>query len=166
MSTYVMDGQLDETAKPQSDRDTGLLLVVGFDGSPPAERALRHAVRHLTGRSGRLEVVYVAQLPAGAAFSSSAVAAMRETLDEEEKTLRDGAASVLEQTGLPWHFQRRDGAVAHELLSVAEELGASAGPDSEVVIVLGGPAHRIHHYLSSVPQHVLRSDRFQVVVVP
>jgi nucleotide-binding universal stress UspA family protein len=166
MSTYIMDGQLDMAAPPQGDRDTRLLLVVGFDGSPPAARALQSAAQHLSGRSGLLEVVYVAQMPAGAAFSAGAVSATQEALDQEETELRARASSVLEGTGLPWHFQRRDGAVAHELLTVAEELAASSGPDSQVAIVLGGSAQRIHRYLHSVSQHLLRRDRFSIVVVP
>ncbi len=36
-----------------------LYLVVGYDGSPPATRALDAAVRLLHGRAGSIEVVYV-----------------------------------------------------------------------------------------------------------
>ena len=34
-------------------------LIVGYDESPPAARALDAAVRLLQGRSGRIDVVYV-----------------------------------------------------------------------------------------------------------
>jgi len=38
---------------------TGFLhLVVGYDGSPPASRALDGAVRLLQGRTGRIDVVH------------------------------------------------------------------------------------------------------------
>ncbi|HEX7268371.1 MAG TPA: universal stress protein [Streptosporangiaceae bacterium] len=38
---------------------TDLRLVVGYDGSPPASRALDAAASLLRGRTGRIEVVYV-----------------------------------------------------------------------------------------------------------
>jgi nucleotide-binding universal stress UspA family protein len=48
-----------------------LLLDVGFDGSPPAARALEAAVNLLQGRDSRIEVVYVAHMPSMAALSPS-----------------------------------------------------------------------------------------------
>jgi hypothetical protein len=51
-----------------------LHLVVGYDGSPPASRALDAAVRLLQGRIGRIEVVYVAHLSSLAALSPGAIA--------------------------------------------------------------------------------------------
>ena len=41
-----------------------LHLVVGYDGSPPAVRALDAAVRLLSGREGEIVVHYVAHLAA------------------------------------------------------------------------------------------------------
>jgi Universal stress protein family len=49
------------TNAPLSARD--LRLVVGYDGSPPAARAVDAAVNLLQGRTGRIEVVYVAHMP-------------------------------------------------------------------------------------------------------
>jgi nucleotide-binding universal stress UspA family protein len=46
------------TATPPA-RD--LHFVVGYDGSPPASRALESAVALMQGRTGRIEVVYVAE---------------------------------------------------------------------------------------------------------
>lgn len=50
---------MNATAPPTGN----LSLVVGYDGSPPAIRALDAAVRLLHGRTGSIEVVYVAHLP-------------------------------------------------------------------------------------------------------
>ena len=36
-----------------------LHLVVGYDGSPPASRALHAAILLLHGRTGRIDVLYV-----------------------------------------------------------------------------------------------------------
>src|SRR5689334_1233134 len=49
-----------------------VVVVVGFDGSKPAQRALDAAAGLLRGREGQLEVVYVAHVPATAALSKRA----------------------------------------------------------------------------------------------
>jgi hypothetical protein len=53
-----------------------LHLVVGYDGSPPASRALDGAVRLLQGRVGRIDVVYVAHLSSLVQLSPGAIAEM------------------------------------------------------------------------------------------
>ena len=52
---------------------TPLIMVVGYDGSPPARHALDHAADLLRDRKGALEVVFVAHLPVGATLSAAAV---------------------------------------------------------------------------------------------
>ncbi len=56
-----------------------LHLVVGYDGSPPASRALDAAVRLLQGRTGRIEVVYVAHLSSLVMLSVGAITEMEKT---------------------------------------------------------------------------------------
>jgi nucleotide-binding universal stress UspA family protein len=51
-----------------------LHIVVGYDGSPPASRALDAAARLLRGRTGRIEVVYVAHISSTAMLSAGALA--------------------------------------------------------------------------------------------
>jgi nucleotide-binding universal stress UspA family protein len=148
------------------DRTTRLRVIVGFDGTAPSERALRSALRLLSGRSGQLEVVYVASPPATVALSAGAIVEMRAGFDEEQRKLAESAESIIAPHGVAWHFQRRDGDVAHELLAVADDLAESGGEESRVGLVVGGSAHRIHRYLNSVPQRLIRCDRFSIVVVP
>ena len=64
-------------------------LVVGYDGSPPAGRALDAAVRLLQGGTGRIEVVYMAQLSSVAMLSPGAIA---DELIAAATTLRDAHA--------------------------------------------------------------------------
>ena len=71
---------------------TDLRLVVGYDGSPPASRALEAAVNLLQGRTGRIEVVYVAHLPSMAALSPGAVTELETNFDDVEQELRTMAA--------------------------------------------------------------------------
>ena len=67
------------TATPPA---TDLRFVVGYDGSPPATRALDAAVRLLQGRPGRIEVVYVGHMPSMAALSADAVVEIEEVWGE------------------------------------------------------------------------------------
>ena len=61
-----------------------LRLVVGYDGSPPAERALNAAVNLLQGRTGRVEVVYVAHMSSMAPLSPAAVIELETDFDKIE----------------------------------------------------------------------------------
>jgi hypothetical protein len=94
-------------------------LVVGYDGSAPAGRALDAAVRLLQGRTGRIDVVYVAQLSSFAMLSPGAIAEIESDFDEIEQELRTAAAEQLGDSGAAWEFQRRQGIVADELLAAA-----------------------------------------------
>lgn len=65
-----------------------------------------------------------------------------------------------------WHFQRRDGAIADNLLAVADDLRCSRGPDAEVFIVVGRSEHGYHHVLGSVPAALERHVHYPVLVIP
>jgi Universal stress protein family len=151
---------------PGANGEQSLVLVVGYDGTEPAKRALDAATRRLTGATGRMEVVFVAHVPATAAFAPQALASVEQGFDEEEAQLVDQVDAVLRTTGVKWHFQRRNGEVAPELLAAAKEQFDSEGPDTHLVLVLGGSAHKVDRYLNSTPVKVLRQDRFEVFVVP
>jgi nucleotide-binding universal stress UspA family protein len=143
-----------------------LVVVVAYDGSEPAQRALGAAAEMLRDRSGRIEVVYVAHVPGTAAFSAQAVVAVREGMDAEERELAGRVDETLAGTGLHWHFQRRNGEIARELLAAGEEQLDAEGPSAHIVLVVGGSAHKIDRYLNSTPVRVIRQDRFEVRVIP
>src|SRR5260370_15356964 len=129
---------------------TDLRLVVGYDGSPPAIRALEAAVNLLQGRTGRIEVVYVAHLPSMTALSPGAVAELEADFDDVEQELRTMAAEQLNCREQGWGFQRRQGLIAEELIAAAKDLGA-AQPDTTGVILVGSSSHRTHRAVGSVP---------------
>jgi Universal stress protein family len=143
-----------------------LIMVVGYDGSLPAQRALDQAANALQDRNGALEVVFVAHLPVGATFSAAAVAEVRQGLDEEARTLAEEVRGRLAGQDCSWHFQRRDGAVAAGLKAVAAELQSRYGDTAEIVMVVGGSAHWYHHVAGSVALDVVRADTFPALVVP
>ena len=59
-----------------------LYLVVGYDGSAPATRALDAAAALLRGRDGSIDVVYVPHVPSVDMLSPDAVVGMESTFDE------------------------------------------------------------------------------------
>ena len=144
-----------------------VVVVVGFDGSEPAQRALDAAAGLLHGREGQLEVVYVAHVPASAALSKRSETSALASADNVERRLADEVRARLEPTEPRWHFQPRDGSVADELIAVADELRRERGPEVDVVLVVGGPSRNHHHEIGgSVSLTLAEVDRFPVVVVP
>ena len=153
-----------------SSMDSGgsdqVVLVVGYDGTEPAQRALRAAADILERSPGRMEVVFVAHVPATASMAPPAIPAFREGFDQDAKDLEREVAEALASTHVKWHFQYRDGEIASELLAAGEEQLVSEGSNTRVVLVVGGSARKIDRYLNSTPTKVVRHDRFEVHVVP
>jgi len=139
--------------------------VVGYDGSPPASRALDGAVRLLQGRIGRIDVVYVAQLSSPAMLSPGAIAEIENDFDEIEQQLRAQAADQLGASGAAWDFQRRQGIVADELIAAATAF-RDADPDATVVIIVGSSSHVAHRVVGSVAVSLARHSPVPVVIVP
>ena len=141
-------------------------MVVGYDESEPANRALDAAVRLLQGRTGngRLNVVYVAQIPSTAMFSAGAIGELENSFDELEVELRDMVAKRLgsEQR---WGFERRNGLISDELIDVAQEL-TEAHPNDTVAIVVGSSSHATHRLIGSVPVHLARHSPVPLFIVP
>jgi nucleotide-binding universal stress UspA family protein len=144
---------------------TDLRLVVGYDGSPPATRALDAAVRLLQGRPGRIEVVYVGHMPSMAALSPAAVVEIEEGWGEIEQELRTSAAEQLRGHEDRWGFERRQGLIAEELLAAAKDIHAT-NPGSTVVLVVGSSSTAAHRIVGSVAVSLARHSPVPVIVVP
>ena len=145
-----MSQRLAFTAMTTAPPPTELVhLVVGYDGSPPASRALDAAVRLLQGRTGRIEVVYVAHLSSLVMLSAGAIAEMEEDFDEVEQELRAQAAGQLRASGAAWEFERRQGIIADELIAAATAI-RDAHPGETVAIMVGSSSHATHRVVGSV----------------
>jgi len=142
-----------------------LRLVVGHDGSPPANRALDAAVALLRGRTGHIDVMYVAHLTSTVMMSADAVAEMDTDFDEVETELRALAAEKLSSSGLDWSFGRRQGAIAEELIIVASAI-SEEHPGDTVVIVVGSSSNALHRMVGSVAVSLARRSQVPLVVVP
>jgi nucleotide-binding universal stress UspA family protein len=142
-----------------------LQLVVGYDGSPPASRALDAAVRLLQGRTGLIHVVYVAHLSTTVMMSAGAIAEMESGFDEIEKELRAQAGAQLRGRVETWEFQRRQGLIADELIAAATGIG-DARPGDTVVVVAGSSSHAAHRMVGSVAVNLARHSPVPLVIVP
>ena len=142
-----------------------LRLMVGFDGSPPALRALDAAVNLLQGRPGHIHVVYVAHLPGVDALSADAVAELEVNFDDIEQELRGMAGERLRGREDRWGFERRRGLIAEELLAAADDARA-AHPGATVAIAVGSSSQAAHRVVGSVAVHLARHSPVPLVVVP
>jgi universal stress protein A len=142
---------------------TFLHLVVGYDGSPPAARALDGAVRLLSGRQGRIEVVYVAHLSSFAMLSADAIAEIESDFDEVQRELRDQVAEQLKGQDVAWELRRRQGIIAEELIAAATH---DARPGDTVVIVVGSSSHVSHRVVGSVAVSLARHSPVPLLIVP
>jgi nucleotide-binding universal stress UspA family protein len=140
-------------------------IVVGYDGSAPASRALDAAVRLLQGRIGCIDVVWVAHLSSTVRLSADAMVEMEAAFDELEPELRVQAAGQLRGRGADWEFERRQGLIAKELIAVAAGI-RDARPGQGVVIVIGSSSHATHHMVGSVAVSLARHSPVPLVIVP
>jgi nucleotide-binding universal stress UspA family protein len=140
-------------------------LVVGYDGSPPANRALDAAVRLLRGRTGRIEVLYVAHLSSLVMLSPGAVAEMEEDFGEVEQELRAQAAEQLRASGAAWEFRRLQGIITDELVAAATAL-RDAHPGETVAVVVGSSSSATHRVVGSVAIGLARHSPVPLIIVP
>jgi nucleotide-binding universal stress UspA family protein len=153
--------------------DSRVYAVVGFDGSASALRALDAAARLLNDRPGGMEIVYVAHLSALLADGDAGGRGSAEVLQGFDDATRELSGQVrarlqaahLQGAAQRWHFQRRDGAIADQLIAAADDLARRHGPGASVVIVVGRSGHGYHHVLGSVPQALERHAHYSVLVI-
>ncbi len=141
---------------------SSLVLVVGYEGSDPAGRALAAAGRILGDREGWIEVVNVEPTEGGDERSSEPPADVMDSLGPAQVDLHYEVRSMLEAEKQPWRFRTTSGAVAEELIEAARSIADEGGPSRTVVIVVGSD----RRLAFSVPITLARRSSFPVVVVP
>ena len=142
--------------------ENSLVMVVGYEGSDPARRALAAAGRILRDREGWIEVVYVEPTEGGEHDSSKPAADVMDSLGSAPADLHYEVRSVLEAEKQPWRLRSTSGAVADELIEVARAIAREGGPSRTVVIVVGSD----RRLAFSVPITLARQSGFPVVIVP
>jgi nucleotide-binding universal stress UspA family protein len=142
-----------------------LHLVVGYDGSVPAVRALDAAVNLLHGREGRIHVVYVAHLNSAEMMSADAIAEMETSFDELARELETQAAEQLRGHEERWEFDRGHGQITDVLIATAQKL-RETHPGDTVSIVVGSSSQALHRVVGSVAVGLARHAPVPIVIVP
>jgi nucleotide-binding universal stress UspA family protein len=142
-----------------------LYLVVGYDGSPPATRALDAAIRLLHDRSGQIDVVYVAHVPSIDALSAAAIVEVENSFDEIGRDLYAQAEGQLRGHEERWRFERGQGPITDVLLKVAEQIHTEH-PGDNLAIVVGSSSQARHRMVGSVAISLARRSRVPVLIVP
>lgn len=141
-----------------------LVLVVGFDGSRTAQRALDAAVHIANHRHARLEVVYVTEEPTLTASSSKPVTEGDRIADETARQLSAKVRTLLGQREQRWRFHHRKGKRHDQLLAAANEISEHPGTHGgkTIVIVVGNDRRTA----GSVTTGLLQESPYPLVLVP
>lgn len=153
------------TAMPTSEN---LYLVVGYDGSDPAVRALDSAIRLMRGREGSIDVVYVPHLPSVDMMSAGAVAGMEDALDEIAGDLQKQASEQLRGREERWRFERVQNVITDipdALIAVARKV-TDDHPGDNVAIVVGSSSQARHRLVGSVAVSLARHSPVPLMIVP
>jgi nucleotide-binding universal stress UspA family protein len=129
-------------------------VLVGYDGSQPAQRALEHAA-DLVGRGGTVSVINVIKV--------QSVSSRLVTVSEKEQTAQDRllreSELVLTRRGIKAEIIAGAGDPATEILAAAESIGAG-------VIVIGRRKRlRLRLLRTSVSDTLVRRAGIDVLVV-
>jgi hypothetical protein len=139
-------------------------LVVGFDGSEPAQRALSWSAALLRARPGTLHVIYADHELVDSDLSGFGRAEMDEARDQKAASVAEAAAQIATAAGVPYTFERRQESPADAILHAAGTY-AAAEPASTPVIVTGRSHHVPHQIIGSVPVRLLHESSYPVLTI-
>jgi nucleotide-binding universal stress UspA family protein len=137
-------------------------LVVGFDDSEPARRALTWSADLLRTRPGALHVVYADHVLIDSDLAGFGRADMDEDRDEKAASVAEAAKRIAVAAGVPYTFERRQESPPDAILQAANTYAA---PGSTPVIVAGRSHHVPHRVIGSVPVRLLNQSPYPVVTI-
>ncbi len=149
---------------PDPGAAQSVTLIVGFDDSEPARRALVWGADLIRTRPGTLHVIYADHVLVDSDLSGFAHAEMEETRDEKAASAAEAAAEIAAAAGVPHTFERRQESPADAILHAAS-VHAAAEPASTLVIVTGRSHHAAHHVIGSVPVRLLHQSPYPVLTI-
>jgi nucleotide-binding universal stress UspA family protein len=139
-------------------------LVVGFDDSEPARRALTWGADLLRTRPGALHVVYADHPLIDSDLSGFGRAEMDSDRDEKAARVAAAAKEIAAAAGAPYTFERRQESPADALLAAAGAY-ADAEPTRTPVLVTGRSHHVPHRVIGSVPVRLLHESPYPVLTI-
>lgn len=148
----------DDPAEFEIGKDGVTTVVVGVDGSPPAEHACAWAAGLARRERARLVLVYVEALANPAYWTPMGMITATEAATSFVEELRDEAADLLDGSGVRWEFVHHRGDPANGLESVAEQSRADC--------IVVGRSKEIGGSLGTVPKALAGQARRPVIVVP
>ncbi len=139
-------------------------LVVGFDDSEPARRALSWGAGLLRSRPGTLHVIYADHELIDSDLAGFGRAEMDQARDQKAASVAEAARELAAAAGMPYTFERRQESAADALLDAAGSY-AAADPASTPVIVTGRSRHVPHRVIGSVPVRLLHESPYPVLTI-
>jgi nucleotide-binding universal stress UspA family protein len=149
---------------PGPGADQPIALLVGFDDSEPARRALTWSADLLRTRPGALHVIYSDHVLIDSDLSGFARAEMDQARDEKAASVAKAAAEIAAAADGQYTFERREEPPADAILHAAGA-HAAAEPASLPVIVTGRSHHAVHHIIGSVPVQLLHESPYPVLTI-
>jgi len=140
-------------------------LVVGFDDSEPARRALIWGADLLRTRPGTLHVIYADHALIDSDLAGFGRSAMEEDRDEKAAGVAEAAREIAAAAGTPYTFERRQESPADAILHAVGGY-ATAEPASTPIIVTGRSHHVPHRVIGSVPVRLLHESPYPVLTIP
>jgi nucleotide-binding universal stress UspA family protein len=135
------------------------VIVLGYDGSPPATRAAAYAAGLARRHGGLLLVVTVDAPPSSVGFAPGAAGAWQQAMEGVIEQARASLEEAAGRYGFTWELLPRRGDVSSALVEVASERHAD-------VIVVGASSSARHRVLGSVPVQLVKAGQAPVTVVP
>jgi nucleotide-binding universal stress UspA family protein len=153
----------DDLASPVTARS----VVVGFDNSGPARRALAWTARVAAAHPVELHIIYTDHVTTiDSDLSGFAHAEMTAARDEEASAVERAAADIIADAGVPYTFERRQGTPADAILAGASATAATSSEAGEPVIIVGRSSRAAHHVVGSVPVRLLHHSPYPVLAIP
>jgi nucleotide-binding universal stress UspA family protein len=154
-----------DPGRPEPGSVPPITLVVGFDDSEPAQRALSWGADLLQQRPGALHVIYADHVLIDSDVSGFGRAEMDQDRDEKAARVAEAAQEIAAAAGTPYTFERRQESPETAILD-ATEVCAAAEPASMPIIVTGRSHHVPHRVIGSVPVRLLHESPYPVLTIP
>jgi nucleotide-binding universal stress UspA family protein len=153
-----------ERPGPGSVPPQSISLIVGFDDSESARRALAWGANLLRAGRGTLRVVYADRVLIASDLPGFARAGMDDARDEKAARVAASAARIAAAAGVPHTFERRRESPANAIL-IAADAEAAARDVGAPVIVIGRSHHAARLVIGSVPDRLLRRSPYPVLTI-
>jgi nucleotide-binding universal stress UspA family protein len=161
----ALPGHASVPGMPDSRAAQPVTLVVGFDDSEPARRALTWAADLLRSRPGALHVVYADHALIDSDLTGFGRTEMDEDRDEKAARVAEAAKEIAAAASTPYTFERRQESPPDAILDAAGG-HAAAEPANTPIIVSGRSHHVPHRVIGSVPVRLMHQSPYPIVTIP